>query len=376
MKYCDKCLMPDTRPGIVFENGICNPCINYEKQKTTNWPQRMNELKSICDKYRNCNGNNYDCAIAVSGGKDSHFQVYYMKEVLKMNPVLISSGVLDWTETGRKNLENLSDTFSCDIIMFNPNRNVSRKMLKKAFVEIGQPTWYHDALLYAFPYRMTMQLGLKFLIYGEDVNYTYGGKYSKETPSAMLQPLNDVVKPIWDKWLEDGDITEKELNAAKVPSIEECKKNNLDPIYLGYFVPWDTHHNYEVAKKYGFRHLDHEYVREGTLENYNQIDSIGYLLGQYLKYPKFGHSAATEMASRWIRSGMKTRQEMIPFVKEFDHKLDQGIVDKFLEFTGVSVKEFWSMMDKWYNTDLFKQDEDGIWHEKFEVGIGIMENSN
>jgi N-acetyl sugar amidotransferase len=376
MKYCDKCLMPDTRPGIVFENGICNPCINYEKQKTTNWPQRMNELKSICDKYRNCNGNNYDCAIAVSGGKDSHFQVYYIKEVLKMNPVLISSGVLDWTETGRKNLENLSDTFSCDIIMFNPNRNVSRKMLKKAFVEIGQPTWYHDALLYAFPYRMTMQLGLKFLIYGEDVNYTYGGKYSKETPSAMLQPLNDVVKPIWDKWLEGGDITEKELNAAKVPSIEECKKNNLDPIYLGYFVPWDTHHNYEVAKKYGFRHLDHEYVREGTLENYNQIDSIGYLLGQYLKYPKFGHSAATEMASRWIRSGMKTRQEMIPFVKEFDNKLDQGIVDKFLEFTGVSVKEFWSMMDKWYNTELFKQDEDGIWHEKFEVGIGIMENSN
>ena len=22
MKYCNKCLMPDTRPGIVFENGV------------------------------------------------------------------------------------------------------------------------------------------------------------------------------------------------------------------------------------------------------------------------------------------------------------------------------------------------------------------
>ena len=372
MKCCKKCLMPDTRPGIVFENGICSPCINYEKQKTTNWPQRMNELKSICDKYRNCNGNNYDCAIAVSGGKDSHFQVYYIKEVLKMNPVLISAGVLDWTETGRKNLENLSDTFSCDTIMFNPNRNVSRKMLKKAFAEIGQPTWYHDALLYAFPYRMAMQLGLKFLIYGEDVNYTYGGKYSKETPSAMLQPLNDVVKPIWDKWLEDGDITEKELNAAKVPSIEECKKNKLDPVYLSYFVPWNSHHNYEVAKRYGFRHLDHEYVREGTLENYNQIDSLGYLINQYLKYPKYGQSSATEMASRWIRYGMKTREEMISFVKENDKKLDQGIVDKFCDFTHMSKKEFWQIMDKWYNIDLFEQDDDGIWHEKFEVGIGTI----
>jgi hypothetical protein len=28
-------------------------------------------------------------------------------------------------------------------------------------------------------------------------------------------------------------------------------------------------------------------------------------------------------------------------------------------------------MDKWYNTELFEQDDDGVWHEKFEVGKGI-----
>ena len=68
-----------------------------------------------------------------------------------------------------------------------------------------------------------------------------------------------------------------------------CKKHNLDPVYLSYFVPWDSDRNYQIAKRFGFRHLDHEYVREGTLENYNQIDSIGYLLGQYLKYPNTIH---------------------------------------------------------------------------------------
>jgi len=218
-----------------------------------------------------------------------------------------------------------------------------------------------------------MQLGLKFLIYGENVNFTYGGKYTEETSSAMLQPLNDVVKPIWDKWLESGDITESELNAAKQPTLEECKQNKLDPIYLGYFVPWETHHNYEVAKRYGFRHLDHEYLREGTLENYNQIDSISYLIGQYLKYPKFAHASATEMASRWIRSGHKSREEMIPLVEKHDKILDQGIVDKFCEFTHMSIKEFWQTMDKWYNTELFEQDTDGIWHEKFKVGTDFTE---
>ena len=33
MEYCKKCLMPDTRPGLKFHDGICYACIHYEKQK-------------------------------------------------------------------------------------------------------------------------------------------------------------------------------------------------------------------------------------------------------------------------------------------------------------------------------------------------------
>lgn len=373
MKYCKKCLMPNTRPGIKFhEDGICAPCKSYEKQKQTNWELRKKEFEILCDKYRGKYGNSYDCAIAVSGGKDSHFQVWYMKEVMKMNPILISVSNLDWTETGKKNFKNIADTFNCDIISITPNPHVSRIMAQKSFKEIGSPTWYEDALIYAFPYRMTMKLGLHLLVYGENVNYTYGGKYDNETPSAKLQPLNDVVKPVWDKWLEDGQLTEKDLASAKQPTLKEYEEAKLDAIYLSYFVPWDSHRNYLVAKRNGFRHLGHEYQREGTLEQYNQIDSIGYLLNQYLKYPKFGHSSATEMASRWIRAGLKTREEMIPYVKKHDKLLDQGIVDSFLSFTGMKPKEFYTILDKWYNNDLFEKDEWGIWKEKFEVGKGLI----
>jgi N-acetyl sugar amidotransferase len=373
MKYCKKCLMPDTRPGIQFhKDGICAPCHNYEKQKTTDWDQRRKELEKICNEYRGKYGDGYDCAISVSGGKDSHFQVYIMKEIMKMNPVLLSVGNIDWTETGRKNLENLSDTFDCDIISLMPNHHVARQMAKKSFSEIGSPTWFADALIYAYPYRMTMQLGLHLLVYGENVNYSYGGKYNQETPSAKMQPMNDVVKPIWKEWFMDGQVTEKELASARQPTLEECDKHGLDPIYLSYFVPWDSHHNYQVAKRWGFRQLSHEYVREGTIEQYNQIDSISYLLNQYLKYPKFGHASATEIASRWIRAGLKTREEMIPLVKQYDKNLDQGIVENFCEFVRMSPREFWEIMDKWYNPELFFEDQDGVWHEKFEVGVGLI----
>ncbi len=62
---------------------------------------------------------------------------------------------------------------------------------------------------------------------------------------------------------------------------------------------------------------------------------------------------------------------MIPIVQEEDGKLDQEIVNRFCDFTKISSKEFWNILDKWYNKELFMQDQDKIWHEKFEVGKGF-----
>ena len=370
MKYCKKCLMPNTRPGIVFENGVCYPCINYERQQTTDWAQRMNELKIMCDKYRNSDGNNYDCAIAVSGGKDSHFQVYYMKEVMKMNPVLLTCNPLDWTETGRKNLENLSNTFGCDIIELHPNRKTYKILAKKAFEDYGQPSWYLDTLLYVYPVKMAMNLGIKLLVYGEDINYFYGGIQNEEKSSAMHQIENGLAQQYDEKWVDGTEITQQDIQSIIHPSMGECEKFGLDPIYLSYFVPWSSHHNYEVAKLWGFRHLGHEHTREGSIDNYDQIDSLSYMLNPYLKYVKYGHSVATDNASRWIRYGLKTREEMIPIVEESDKRLDQVIVDRFCEFTGITRREFFKILDKWYNPNLFEKDGDGVWHPKFKVGYG------
>ena len=63
---------------------------------------------------------------------------------------------------------------------------------------------------------------------------------------------------------------------------------------------------------------------------------------------------------------------MIPLVEEFDGQLDQDMIEKFCEFTKITVNEFWKIMDKWYNKELFEQDGDGVWHPKFRVGIGLI----
>lgn len=373
MKYCKKCVMPDTRPGIVFQDGVCQPCLNYAKKATIDWDARWKELETLCDKYRGCNGDGYDCAIAVSGGKDSHFQVNVMKNMLGMNPVLLTVDNFTWTETGRKNIANLSEVFGCNIITFSLNGRVTKIMFRKALAEMGSPTWLCEAAIYAYPYRMAMNLGLKLLVYGENISYEYGGAQLEETYSAKEQIENDVVKPIdFSKWLGDG-LTMKDLDCVKFPSYDEIEANELEPVYLSYFVPWDSHRNYLVAKRFGFQHLGHEWQREGTIEQYNQIDTIGYNINQWFKYPKFGHASATEMASRWIRAGRITREEGIALVKKYDKHLDQNILNDFLAYIGMSHTEFWDVADKFYNPELFYKDRFGFWKEKFTVGEDMID---
>ena len=49
----------------------------------------------------------------------------------------------------------------------------------------------------------------------------------------------------------------------------------------------------------------------------------------WLKYPKFGHAAATDYTARYIRYGMMTREEAIPIIKARDGKLDPLCVRDF-----------------------------------------------
>jgi len=53
MKYCKKCLYPETKPEINFDNdGICAACKTLEKNQKINWNERRLELKKILDNYK------------------------------------------------------------------------------------------------------------------------------------------------------------------------------------------------------------------------------------------------------------------------------------------------------------------------------------
>lgn len=363
MRYCKKCVMPDTRPGMKFaEEGVCYPCRNYEKRKSINWGERWKELETLANKYRGSNGNYYDCIITVSAGKDSYFQTYIFKEKLNMNPLLVSVDNFSWTETGKHNWSNLLKTFGVDAHIISLNPQVCKKMLREALEKLGSLAWYFDRAIYAYPLQIAIKLNIPLIVYGENTSYEYGGPLTKESYSAIDQINNDVVKPVgWEFWLGE-EIKMKDLNPAVYPGVEEIKKAKLEPTYLSYFVPWDGYENYLFAKTRGFKSLDDtgEWRRDGFIENYDQIDTIGYLTDAFFKFLKYGHSRVTEVASLWIRSGRMIRDEAVNLVNEEDHKLDKKMLHDFLDYSEYSEEDFWKVVDRFANKKILQKRE-GVW---------------
>ena len=362
MKYCKKCVMPDTRPGIVFDNeGICSACRNYDKLKTIDWDSRWKEFQSLCDTYRGCNGpGQYDCAIAVSGGKDSHFQVHIMKEVMHMNPILFSvEDNFPMTDAGISNLKNISEEFGCPIISYKPNIKAQKIIMRAMFEKYGKPTWYIDRYIYTYPLHMALKFNTMLLVYGENVSYTYSGNAGEDTYSAKNQIFNGVASDVSEEELLSFGVSKEDLALTEAPSESELER--LNPIYLSYFMPWNSYANYMFAKSRGFKDLSHEWDRTHHTENFDQIDSRAYLVHSWMKYPKFGHASATDYTSRFIRYGMMTRDEAIKIVKERDHNLDSKCIDDFCTFCGYTRSEFWTIVDKMYNKDIFEKDTLGRW---------------
>ena len=107
MKYCTRCVMPDTKPDLFFdEEGVCSACRSFEKRKEIDWSVRKKEFFNVFEKYRVKDGSNWDCIIPVSGGKDSTYQVLKVLQ-LGLNPLCVTATTCHLSDIGRKNIENI-----------------------------------------------------------------------------------------------------------------------------------------------------------------------------------------------------------------------------------------------------------------------------
>ena len=375
MQYCKKCLQPNTRPGILFnEKGICYACLYEEKKKIINWNERFEELKKITDwakKRARDKGNLYDCVIGVSGGKDSTFQAVYCKEKLGLHPLLVNCAPDNITEAGRKNIDNLNK-LGFDIISLKLNPNVAKVLARKSFLEKGNIVTASEYCLWASAYIIADKFDISLIVQGENAALTLGAALNQEQSDdaysvMQLETLNGFNSD--DLIDETIGVKKDDLYFYTMPDVNRLREKNIRAIFLQYYVKeWSQVGNADFAVARGLIGRTDDLHEIGRYRRFTGLDSDLIIANQMIKYLKFGFGFTTDEACYDIREGRLSREDAIWYVNEYDGKCGEKYIDLVCDYLSITKEEFWNVVDRYVNRDLFEKDEKGKWIPKFRIG--------
>ncbi|WP_285009885.1 N-acetyl sugar amidotransferase [Pedobacter faecalis] len=173
-QICKRCVMDTTDPTIEFDkNGICNHCHTHENEvrnKVVSGPQGARELQIIVDRIKEENKRNqYDCVIGVSGGVDSTFVAYKVKELgLRPLAVHLDNG---WdSELAIKNVENICRKLEIDlhtvVLNWNEFRDLQLSFLKASTPDSEIPS---DHAIVVSMLQTAKMVGVKNILTGYNV---------------------------------------------------------------------------------------------------------------------------------------------------------------------------------------------------------------
>ena len=362
MKYCKKCLYPNTKPKINFdENGICSACNNVEYKNKIDWDSRKKELKGILEKYKSKDGSNYDCIIPVSGGKDSHYQTYVIKKEFGLNPLCVNFHPHDFTEIGRKNIENLK-RLGVDCIEFSSNPDIYNKLSKFGLLELGDFEWPEHMGIFTVPVQIAVKYKIPLIIWGENTAIEYGGTESAINEKFLDRDYQNKHGDFFQNKITAKDMTKhgfelKELQPYLFPNIDEIKHLGLKELWLGSFIKWDIFKQLDKVKELGFITVNE--IKEGTYDSWENLDTKYTVFHDYFKWLKYGFGRATDHVSIEIRYGRMKRSDGLKLVEKYEGKIPKKYLDGFLQDAELTFEEFIKICEKFTNKELFKKDENG-----------------
>src|SRR5690606_13085809 len=130
-RYCARCILPDTRPGVkLVARGVCLGCRNAAVKATLDWSARASQFRELASEARRA-GRDHDCVVPVSGGKDSFWQVVTCLEH-GLRPLCVTYVYPGRTALGERNLRALVG-LGVDHVELRLDPHVERAFIAKAF---------------------------------------------------------------------------------------------------------------------------------------------------------------------------------------------------------------------------------------------------
>jgi len=337
IQYCVRCCMPETSEGTIFdEMGICRACQSSEQKMHIDWATRERKLREMLEHYKSVAGDNYDCLVPISGGKDSAFQLHVLVNVYGMKPLACTFSHNWWSKTGFFNLWNILEKMDVDHVMFTPNRSLVNRVARQSLYAIGDACWHCHAGVGAYPLQVAVQYQIPLIVWGESVaeagnkaSYKENVKFD-ETYYQKVSMKADITEMVTEK------LSARDLYPFQFPSKDALDELGMRGIFIGDYIFWDGERQVEFIKDvYGWEEDD----VEGTYKGYKSVECRMPGVHDYSKYIKRGFGRTTDHASQDVRAGLLTREEAFELIKKIE-PIRPEILDYYLEITGFTEEEF------------------------------------
>lgn len=336
-RVCVRCIM-DTNadPRISFsEDGICNHCQRYDRlinSRVFKGVEGQSKLNRLVDKIKSAGrGNDYDCLIGVSGGVDSTYVAYIVKQ-LGLRPLAIHFDNGWNSELAVKNIEKALNKLDIDLITYVVDweefRDLQIAFLKSSTTDGEIPT---DHAIYTLLWKESLKHGIKYIISGMNfatesidvTDWSYG--------HSDWRYIRDIHAIFGSKKLK----TYPHFSYLFLLYVNLLKGIRIVSI-LNY-VDYDKHKTMDILVNqlswvyYGGKHYESIYTRFFQ----------GYILPQ-----KFGVDKRYGHLSDLIKCGQIPRETALEEIKKppYPEDLQQKDLEYVLKKLGLSVTEFEQIM--------------------------------
>lgn len=367
VRWCTNCVYPSISAAPMEFNaeGVCTGCQMAsvkDKIPASEWDRRRSLLDEIIARNRSVDGTRYDCVVAVSGGKDSYYQVHVLKEEFGLRPLLVTYDGNNWTDAGWRNMVRMRDAFDVDHVVVRPSVTTLKVLNRLAFVIMGDMNWHAHVGIMSVPMRVAVQHGIPLVFYGEHGYLDLAGQFSMDDfPEVTYRDrLEHFARGYeWTYFVGREGLRSQDLLPWRYPSDEEMFALDLRGIFLGNYRYWEANEHAElVIERYGFEVSHEPFDRTyRTMSNLDDMHENG--VHDYLKYIKLGYGRATDHASKDIRSGRMSRARAIELVNRYDPVKPRDL-HRWLEYVGMTEDEFDRIADTFRDPRVWWM-EDGAW---------------
>lgn len=168
--------MDTTDSKIVFdEKGVCDHCNTFYQDTLPKWhtdERGARALKALVDQIkREGEGKDFDCIVGMSGGIDSSYLTYLVKEKFGLRPLVFHVDAGWNSQEAVNNIEKLVDGLGLDlyteVIDWEEMRDLQLAFFRSGVPHVDAP---QDNAFFATMYKFAQQYKVKYILTGANLS--------------------------------------------------------------------------------------------------------------------------------------------------------------------------------------------------------------